>query len=158
MDPIAWSILCCVLMVVAVGLEMLTPSFGFFTLVAVGLMAGSAWFAFASSSSAGFVMIGANVTLFPISIFLGMKLLKHSPLLHTQEIHAGVPHEPPSAKPAHELVGKEGHALTPLRPAGTAQVGEARLDVVTEGKFVDAGQPVKVLRVDGNIVVVEPLG
>jgi membrane-bound serine protease (ClpP class) len=43
----------------------------------------------------------------------------------------------------------EGHALTDLRPAGTAVVNQERLDVVTEGTFVKAGSTVVVIRSDG---------
>jgi membrane-bound serine protease (ClpP class) len=44
--------------------------------------------------------------------------------------------------------------LTPLRPAGRAQLGERAVDVVTEGGFVERGTAVEVVRVAGNRVVV----
>ncbi|MGB1719185.1 MAG: NfeD family protein, partial [Candidatus Latescibacterota bacterium] len=47
-----------------------------------------------------------------------------------------------------------GTALTPLRPAGRAQLGERAVDVVTEGGFVERGAAVEVVRVAGNRVVV----
>jgi membrane-bound serine protease (ClpP class) len=47
-----------------------------------------------------------------------------------------------------------GRALTPLRPAGTAALGGERVDVVSDGDFVDAGEAVEVVRRDGNRVVV----
>lgn len=52
------------------------------------------------------------------------------------------------------LIGSQGKALTVLRPAGTAQFGEVKVDVVTEGEFVSAGAVVKVLRVEGTRIVV----
>ncbi|MDF2626625.1 MAG: hypothetical protein K0R39_456 [Symbiobacteriaceae bacterium] len=52
------------------------------------------------------------------------------------------------------LVGKEGRALSTLRPAGTAQFGTQRIDVVTEGEFIASGTTVKVIRVDGARVLV----
>lgn len=55
------------------------------------------------------------------------------------------------------MVGQEGTALTVLRPAGTAKVGDQRLDVVTEGEFIAAGTALKVIRVDGTRVVVRSL-
>ncbi|NLI12411.1 MAG: hypothetical protein GX425_07260, partial [Peptococcaceae bacterium] len=60
--------------------------------------------------------------------------------------------------PAPELslyAGKEGVALTPLRPAGSAEVEGHRLDVVTEGEFIRTGQRVKVIKVEGTRVVVK---
>jgi membrane-bound serine protease (ClpP class) len=52
------------------------------------------------------------------------------------------------------LLGKEGRALSTLRPAGTAQFDTQRIDVVTEGEFVASGTPVTVIRVDGARVLV----
>ncbi|MCL6634756.1 MAG: hypothetical protein K6T29_03175 [Peptococcaceae bacterium] len=52
------------------------------------------------------------------------------------------------------LAGKEGTALTPLRPAGAAEVEGRRLDVVTGGEFVRPGARVKVVKVEGTRVVV----
>lgn len=60
--------------------------------------------------------------------------------------------------PAPELslfAGKEGIALTPLRPAGSADIEGHRLDVVTEGEFVGTGKRVKVIKVEGTRVVVK---
>jgi membrane-bound serine protease (ClpP class) len=52
------------------------------------------------------------------------------------------------------LVGKEGVAHTPLRPAGTAIIDKERIDVVTRGEMIDARTPLKVIAVEGNRVVV----
>jgi membrane-bound serine protease (ClpP class) len=53
-----------------------------------------------------------------------------------------------------ELVGAEGVSHTPLRPAGIAIVNGNRLDVVTRGECIAANQPVRVIKVEGNRVVV----
>lgn len=55
---------------------------------------------------------------------------------------------------AHELVGKEGEALTDLRPAGTAIFNDNRIDVVTEGGYLMKGTKVIVMKVSGSKVVV----
>ena len=52
------------------------------------------------------------------------------------------------------LVGKSGVALSPLRPAGTAQIGGKRLDVTTLGEFLGSGRPVEVVAADGMRVIV----
>ena len=53
-----------------------------------------------------------------------------------------------------DLVGLEGVAHTPLRPAGIARIGDQLVDVVTEGDFINAGTSIIVVRVIGgrNIV------
>ena len=47
-----------------------------------------------------------------------------------------------SAPNRGDLVGRDGVAVTDLRPSGTARVGEERLDVVTEGEYVPQGSRV----------------
>ena len=55
---------------------------------------------------------------------------------------------------ADELVGRTGTALTALRPSGKARIDGRRLNVETEGGFVDQGQEVRVLRNESGRVVV----
>ena len=52
------------------------------------------------------------------------------------------------------LAGKQGEALSDLRPAGFARVDGRRVDVVTQGELIARGERVKVLRVEGARVVV----
>jgi membrane-bound serine protease (ClpP class) len=54
-----------------------------------------------------------------------------------------------SAPNRGDLVGRDGVAVTDLRPSGTARVGEERLDVVTEGEYVPQGSRVQVVQSDG---------
>lgn len=51
-------------------------------------------------------------------------------------------------------LGRTGTALSPLRPAGVAEIDGDRVDVVTEGGFVAAGTAIEVTQVDGNRIVV----
>lgn len=54
-----------------------------------------------------------------------------------------------SAPNRGDLVGRDGVAVTDLRPSGTARVGEERIDVVTEGEYVPQGSRVQVVLSDG---------
>lgn len=51
--------------------------------------------------------------------------------------------------------GDTGPAMTPLRPAGKAKIGDRVADVVTDGEFLPAGTKVRVLAVEGSRVLVE---
>jgi len=57
-----------------------------------------------------------------------------------------------------DLVGRNGVALTDLRPSGTAGFGEERLDVVTEGEYLGQGTAIEVVRSDGYRHVVRAAG
>ncbi len=56
-----------------------------------------------------------------------------------------------------DLIGKEGIALTPLRPSGTALVEDERIDVVTEGTFIAKDSKVKVVKTEGSKIVVRQI-
>jgi membrane-bound serine protease (ClpP class) len=51
-------------------------------------------------------------------------------------------------------LGKSGTALSPLRPAGIAEIEGKRVDVVSDGELIEPAVPVVVTRVDGNRIVV----
>jgi membrane-bound serine protease (ClpP class) len=62
-----------------------------------------------------------------------------------------------SAPVRDELVGQEGVALTDLRPSGTGAFGEERIDVVSDGAYVAAGTPIRIVRAEGYRHVVAPV-
>lgn len=52
-------------------------------------------------------------------------------------------------------IGAYGKAVTPLRPVGTVRFGEDLLDAMCEGTIIDSGARVRVVRREGNRIVVE---
>lgn len=53
-----------------------------------------------------------------------------------------------------DLLGKQGTATSDLRPAGLATIGNTRVDVVSEGDYIQNGTKVKVIEVSGTRIVV----
>lgn len=54
------------------------------------------------------------------------------------------------------FLGTEGITLTPLRPAGSTDFNGVRLDVISDGEFIEKGRQVKIVRMqDGKFVVQE---
>lgn len=53
------------------------------------------------------------------------------------------------------LVGQVGEVKTPLRPVGVAEFDCGRLNVMTEGEYIERGASVRIRRVDGTSVFVE---
>jgi len=51
-------------------------------------------------------------------------------------------------------LGKQGITISPLRPAGIAEIQDQRIDVVSDGEFIESEAPIIVTRVDGNRIVV----
>jgi len=63
-----------------------------------------------------------------------------------------------SAPDREDLVGQIGLTVTDLRPSGTASFGEERIDVVTEGPFIETGARVVILRAEGYRHIVRAVG
>ncbi|WP_076569878.1 NfeD family protein [Salimicrobium salexigens] len=63
-----------------------------------------------------------------------------------------------SSRSRLELIGETGESLTPLRPSGSGVFGDERLDVVSEGSFIQAGTGIKIVKVEGSRIVVREIG
>ncbi len=55
------------------------------------------------------------------------------------------------------LISKEGEAVTPLRPAGIALVDSKRVDVVTDGEFIEAGEKLTIVDIQGRRIIVKKI-
>jgi membrane-bound serine protease (ClpP class) len=53
-----------------------------------------------------------------------------------------------------ELVGRRGVAATRLRPAGVGVFGEERIDVESEGPWIEMGSPIEIVKAEGYRTVV----
>lgn len=119
----------CLICAVATAFVTYGPLTGVMTLAGVGVL----------------VVVGFMVwmSVFPHT-FLGKKIML-SQSLAPGEGERNVP---------TGLLGLEGRALSPLRPAGAAVFDGRKLDVVAESDFIAAGEGVVVIREEGFRVVV----
>ena len=62
-----------------------------------------------------------------------------------------------SVKTLSDMVGEKGVALNNLRPVGKAEINGRRLDVVTEGGYIEKDATVIVTEVDGSRIVVREI-
>jgi membrane-bound serine protease (ClpP class) len=59
-----------------------------------------------------------------------------------------------SGKDNSYLLNKTGLAISYLRPSGIVEIDGERIDVVTEGAFIERGSHIKVVEVEGARIVV----
>jgi len=64
---------------------------------------------------------------------------------------------PPGSESGNLTVGMQGKAVVHLHPTGKAQFGDAFVDVVAQGEFIDKGATVEIAEIRGNRVVVKPV-
>jgi membrane-bound ClpP family serine protease len=92
---------------------------------------------------------------------LAWRIVPRMPLLKRMYLPAPEPAAPGSsgveATAPAALIGRTAAAATVLRPAGVVEIDGERLDVVTNGEFVEAGRPVRIVAIEGNRIVVEPV-
>lgn len=109
--------------------------------------------------------LGGSVMSVIVVAVLASRFLPHMPVFNRMvlqppgsDLYADGPKLRPEltggGSPRQALVGKSGTAVSPLRPAGKAQIGEHYVDVVSDGPFIPQGTPVEVVAVRGNLVVV----
>lgn len=117
--------------------------------ILVGIVAG-----FVSSPTWGLGLLGITLAVGLAGFYLWLKFFPRSPfgrkIILENDAHDWHGFDPERKK----LVGAEGVSHTPLRPAGTAIIAGQRLDVVTRGEQIPANQPIRVVKVEGNRVVV----
>jgi len=137
--------------------EIFIPSLGVLTVIALALLSYSLYIVFTSiSTTAGIVLTGLDIIIVPLIVVLGIKILAKSPLSLKRELSKqnGVVSQ---KEKLETYINMKGTAVTDLRPAGMAQINSQRVDVVTDGEYIEADTPVIVTGVAGNRIVVEAI-
>ena len=95
----------------------------------------------------------AILTLIIVAALLAIVVkLVRALILKTSQNRADGFQAPPQELAA--LTGQSGQSLSPLRPAGVALIDGQRVDVVTDGEFIEPETEVEVVAVEGSRVVV----
>jgi len=101
-----------------------------------------------------FAATAVGVTVF---LGIGLKILPRTAIgrkiLLSQTV-GGSPRDPVAEEERRRLIGREGKALTDLRPAGRGLIAGRRWDVVSDGTYIDKGGTFRVIRVEGTRIVV----
>ena len=134
--------------------EIILPSGGLLSLVAVGLFGYSLFIVFHDiSTMAGTYFVLADLFIIPALLALGLKILARSPatLRETLSSESGVVSQSPELE---SFMGREGKSVTDLRPGGTAIIDDKRLDVVSRGEYIEKDSNLIVVEVTGNQIIV----
>ena len=78
-------------------------------------------------------------------------------LVLSNEIKASEGYTSSSRDADDERIGKEGVTVSYLRPSGIAMFEGQRLNVITDGEFIEAQRPIKIVEARGSRVVVRAL-
>ncbi len=160
-ELIIWlAYLALVLGIIAFVLEALVfPGFGVSGIVGIILVGWGVLLLAVDVTQATAALVLALIATIVIFI-LGLRLMSRYNMWYKLTLQNKQDSKEGYVAPAPELslfTGKEGVALTPLRPAGSAEVEGQRLDVVTEGEFIRSGMRIRVIKVEGTRIVVKEI-
>ena len=134
--------------------EIIIPSGGLLGAVSIGLFGYSLYLVFTGISVfAGMIFVVADIIMFPVVLFAGIKLLAKSPATLKTSLSKADGYSSQSEE-LIQFMGLTGTAITDLRPAGTGHINNMRVDVVSRGEYIDKGSKILVSAVEGNRVVV----
>lgn len=143
------------------------PGFGVFGILGIIMMVAGLFMGLLSDLpyfnwnivSTAITQLAVAMLLSILMFYLLSKLLpkstKWNRLILQEDIHetSGYTSTPQHSK--EYLVGKEGTAYTDLRPSGTAEIEDERIDVVTQGEYILSGSKVVVSKTEGSKVIVK---
>lgn len=156
LDPLGWAI---VLLVLGCGLlvmEVFIPSAGLLGFFAALCIVGSMVIAFRGGSTTGLSFMAVTVFVVPIVIGLAFKVWPMTPM--GKSFLGELPSDEDTRQddPRRSLVGRVGVAKSMMLPSGAVLIDGHLIDAVSQGLAIDPGQPVVVVEVRANRVMVRP--
>ncbi|MCE7794205.1 nodulation protein NfeD [Salipaludibacillus sp. CUR1] len=144
--------------VILILVEIFSPSFGIFGILGIGGVVGSLVL---SSYSTVNIMISVTIALI-ITVIASVIFFKYASykgpfrrVILSDQTKTELGYV--SNENREEIIGQTGEALTVLRPSGTAIINDERLDVVSEGGYIEQGRKVKVISMAGSRIVVREI-
>jgi membrane-bound ClpP family serine protease len=156
LDPIGWAIVLLVLGCGLLVLEVFIPSGGLLSFFAFIALVASMIVAFNRNLTTGLSFMAIAVLAVPLAIGLAFKLWPKTPM--GKAILGELPTEEETRPddPRRALVGRIGVAQSMMLPSGSVMIDGKLIDAVSQGIAIDPGQPVVVVEVRANRVMVRP--
>jgi membrane-bound serine protease (ClpP class) len=156
-SPLALTLLLIIAGMTALAAEIIIlPGFGIAGIVGgLTLIGGvfAAWHYFGAFWG-GVTIVGTIAGTIILTVFaFKSKTLRKRFVLETQLGHGGGT----ESQDRLALKGKRGITITDLRPSGMAEIDGERIDVVSEGGFIERGQTITVVEIEGPRIIVAPV-
>lgn len=150
-------ILCLITGVALMVLEVFVPGFGLpgvsgLILLSFGIVI--TWKNYGATAGLAVTLIA--LALAGISISVSIKSAANGKLSRSKLILNEVT-QPMDHEETEALVGKEGVTVTVLNPVGFAEFAGVRLNVVSEGQYMEKDVKVRVTKVEGTRILVRPI-
>lgn len=142
--------------VILMSVELAVPGFGIFGIGGLLCLTGGGYYLLGGGLAALTVLLGFYILVALVIAFLCLYLPRESKwnpfvLWDKQQNSAGYT----GGSDFSALLGKQGVALTTLRPAGTALIEGKRYDVSSLGDFLSKNSKIVVSKVEGSKLFVD---
>jgi membrane-bound serine protease (ClpP class) len=154
LDPFTWAIILLLLGCALVVLEVFVPSGGILGMLAGLSILGSIVFAFRRDTTAGLSFVLVSMVAVPVLLTLAFRIWPHTPIGKAFLGELPTEDELKPVDPRRELVGRLGVAKSKMLPSGSVLIDGHWIDAVAQGDAIEPGEPVVVVEVRANRVVV----
>jgi membrane-bound serine protease (ClpP class) len=139
-------------------LEIFFPTGGILAFFSGSALLASVLLGFRSNFEVGVTMTGVAVIGVPILISLAFRVWPHTfvgkqVLLDAPRAEDVLPDEP-QRRQIKSLIGRLGRAKCRMLPSGVVTVDGQSLDATSEGMVIEAGQTVRVIKIEAGRLVV----
>ena len=151
------GIMLIILGLILIFAEVLIPSGGIISILAVGSFISGFVFGFQEGVTQGLILVGGSVVLVPVVLAIAFKVFPKTSLGKRMIAQGSdIPKDERQAVVQDEktLIGQIGITKTQLRPAGAIDISGVAYDVITEGNIIETNKEVQIVEVSGNRIVV----
>ncbi|MCA9188402.1 MAG: NfeD family protein [Pirellulaceae bacterium] len=159
MTPLLWAIVLLLLGILILALEAFIPSAGILGLLSASAVISSVFLVYYYYDLAsGTIFFAVAVGVIGFALHSGIRWWPQSPMgrriLNIPPPGAELPADPTEQDPRMALVGRRGVAKSKMLPSGAITIDGRTYDAVSDGQAIDVGEPIEVLMVRGNRIVV----
>lgn len=165
-SPLIWAFVFIGIAILLFFIEIFIPSGGLIALLgALSIMASLIAF-FMHDANVGLIATGFYIVFGPVLAWIGFRIWAASPLASRMVLGGIVEEDEDEAKqrttvrqqeqlaPLQSFVGKQGLAVTVLRPVGVVRIEGERVDAMAETGSIEQGSTIEVTSVYDNQVKV----
>jgi membrane-bound ClpP family serine protease len=161
MEPLIWPLFLLLLALLFMGLELMIPSGGVLAVLAGVSACASIYVGFLHGPWYGLGAIFMVLVIMPIAAVIALRVWPHTPIgrrlfLQPSRSDDEVLPQDPYYHELQVLKGKFGVAKSKMLPSGAVRIEGRTYDAVSRGNPIEPGDPIQVVAIRGNHVVVAP--
>lgn len=141
---------------ILIGIEMVTPGFNVPGLLGAACLVLAVFLvsdSFEKGAIITIIVLALLGVMLAIILLLFSKGKLKSPIILKEELNTDKGYI--SSSDLNYLVGKQGVAITDLRPSGVGNFDGIDFDVITEGRYIVKGSNLVIYKVQGSRIIVK---